>query len=136
MKSKVFLLLVIVVAGVVLWPAPDPLADVQTVALTSSDGSSNSFGERVMDGFEVALGENRKIKIVSSASQADAIITIEPQDGNIEFSIGSDGFHGSASIRCLVTKNGETSVMFLNITLDENGLKSEIVGRKFWEIWK
>lgn len=135
MKSKgfLFLIVVIAVAAVILWPAPDPLADVDTVAL----GSSDSFGDRVMDGFEVALGENRKIRIVANASEADAVITVEPQDGNLEFSFDSnEGFRGSASIRCLVTKDGETSVMFLNITVDENGVRSELVGRKFWEFWK
>lgn len=135
MKSKGFLFLIvaIAVAAVILWPAPDPLADVETVAL----GRSDSFGDRVMDGFEVALGENRKIRIVANASEADAIITVEPQDGNVAFSFdSSEGFRGSASIRCLVTKNGETSVMFLNITVDENGVHSELVGRKFWEFWK
>ncbi len=135
-KSFWPLILVVAIATLVFWPAPDPLADVDTVALaTASGGDPGGLEQRVLDGFEVALGKHR-IRIVSDRAQADAVIVVEPQSADVRFNIDQEGFRGSATIRCLVRKGGEESVMFLVLTLTPDGLQAELIGRKFWEVWK
>lgn len=135
-KGTGLLILLVAVGALLLWPAPDPLADVDTVALTTTTGTDpSSLEKRVLDGFEVALGKHR-IRIVSDRAQADAVIVIEPQSADVRFNIDQDGFRGSATIRCLVRKGGQESVMFLILTLNQDGLQAELIGRKVWEVWK
>jgi len=137
MKTKGFLILIVLIALAVawLWPAPNPLDGVQTVALASSGGDPVALDAQVLDGFEVALGKHR-IRLVSDPSQADALIVIEPQSADVSFSLDQEGFRGTASIRCLVSKDGQQSVMYFNLSIDENGVHGEMVGTKFWEVWK
>lgn len=131
MKRTFFWLVVFAIMAAVLWPAPDPLAGVETVALSTSSAPDAD----VLSGFEVALGQHR-IRIVSDRAQADAVIIVEPQSADLNFKLDQEGFRGSATVRCLVTKGDQQTVMFLNLVVDDNGVHAELVGRKFWEVWK
>lgn len=135
MKRTLLWLVVFAAIAAVLWPAPDPLAGVQTVALSTSSSPAADLAPSVLSGFEVALGQHR-IRIVSDRDQADAVIVVEPQSADLNFKLDQEGFRGSATIRCLVTKGDQQSVMFLNLAVDGSGVQAELVGRKFWEVWK
>ncbi len=116
---------------VVLWPS-DPLAGVETVAIAGPDAMAPALTSKVFDGLEIALGE-RRIRIVANASEADAVITLEPQEADIR--INEQGFF--ARVRCLVTRDdGRQQVMYLYVTLDDQGLKARLESRKFFEFWK
>lgn len=124
--------LVVAVAIVLLWPASDPLAGVETVSIAGPDGQKLGLASEILEGLEIALDEHR-IRIVANTSEADAIITLEPQAADIR--IDEAGFR--ASIRCLVTReNGQQQVMYLNVTVNEQGLRAKLETRKFWEFWK
>ena len=135
MKRTFFWLVVFAIVAAVLWPGPNPLAGVETVALFTSSAPDADLAPDVLSGFEVALGQHR-IRIVSDRAQADAVIIVEPQSADLNFKLDQEGFRGSATIRCLVTKGNQQSVMFLNVTVGDNGVQAELVGRKFWEVWK
>ncbi len=64
MKRALLWLVAIVLVAAVLWPAPNPLAGVQTVALSTSAAPETDLAPDVLSGFEVALGQHR-IRIVS-----------------------------------------------------------------------
>lgn len=137
MKSKGFwLLIILIVLGAAwLWPAPNPLDGVQTVVLAAPGGQPVALDAQVLDGLEIALGKHR-IRIVSDRTQADAVIVIEPKSADVHFSLDKSGFQGAASIRCLVTKGDQQSVMYFNLSINENGVHGQLVGTKFWEVWK
>lgn len=136
MKKRTLInMLIVIVVAVFLWPAPDPLEGVESVALSTTDNSAVDFSSQILGGLEFALGKHQ-IRIVSDPNQADALLAIEAQNAQIDLNFDDEGFRGSATIRCLVKKNGQESVMFLHITVDENGVQAQLVGRKFWEIWK
>ena len=124
--------LVIAVAIVTLWPSPDPLAGVQTVAITGPDGQKPGLASQVFQGLEIALGEHN-IKIVANTSEADAIFTIEPQAADVR--IDEQGFR--ARVQCLVTRDdGSKYGMDLYITADAQGISAKLESRRFWEFWK
>jgi hypothetical protein len=125
-------ILVVAAAIVLLWPTPDPLAGVQTVAITGPDGQQPGLASQVLQGLEIALDE-QNIKIVANASQADAIVFIEPQSADIR--IDAQGFR--ARVQCLVTReDGSQSEMDLYVTVDERGLSAKLESRRLWEFWR
>jgi hypothetical protein len=124
--------LVVAAAIVLLWPTPDPLAGVQTVAIAGPDGQRPGLASQVFEGLEIALDEHN-IKIVASPSEADAIVFIEPQAADIR--IDDQGFR--ARVRCRVTReDGSQSEMDLYVIVDEQGLTAKLESRRFWEFWK
>ncbi len=134
MKSLGMLVGALIVAAVivVLWPAPDPLQGVETVAI----GREPDVASEIISGLEFALGDHQ-IRIVSNPSEADAVITlVDVKSGDLNLSISEDGVRGSAHIVCEVEKNGERSLMDLYISFDNTEIKAELVGRKFYEVWK
>jgi len=66
--------LVIVVLVVVLWPAPDPLADVETVAIRVGNEPARSSGPDFERELSVVLGD-RNIRIVGNESDADVVLS-------------------------------------------------------------
>jgi len=65
---------------VFLWPAPDPFAGVETVALATPSGGALRLPQGVLDGLEIALGE-RNVRLVARPEEADAVLAIEPSCG-------------------------------------------------------
>jgi len=123
-------LLVIVAGAVVFWPAADPLAGVETVAIADPSGGQAVQSE-IFQGLELALGKHR-IRVVSDQAQADAVVRVEPQSAQVN--LDQQGFR--ATVRCLVTKDGQQYVMDLHVTVDAGGVSAELVQRRFWEVWK
>jgi len=123
-------LLVVVAGAVVLWPAADPLAGVETVAIADPSGGE-SVQPEIFQGLEFALGRHR-IRVVSDSTQADAVVRVEPQSAQVN--LDRQGFR--ATVRCLVTKDGQQYTMDLHVTVDSQGVSAELVQRRFWEVWK
>jgi len=120
---------------VLLWPAPDPLQGVETVALAVPGEDQPGLASEVLRGLEIALGEQR-IRIVEDPSDADAVITVERIElQEIEVRLGEGGFARAHAV-LLITKDGRRYIMDLYVTLDERGLKARLVARKFWEFWR
>ncbi|MBI1729271.1 hypothetical protein HY229_09095 [Candidatus Acetothermia bacterium] len=132
-RSGVVVLIIVIAAAIlVLWPAPDPLKGVQAVAV----GNGSDAGSDIFSGLEIALGDH-KIAIVSDPAKADAVITLlDVKAGDLNFSINNSGAQGSLHLVCEVEKNGQRSLMDLYITYQNGATKAELVGRKFYEVWK
>lgn len=125
-------ILVIAAAIIVLWPAQDPLAGVQTVAITGPSGQRPGLASEVLQGLEIALDEHH-IRIVAETSEADAVVMIEPKAADIR--IDEQGFR--ARVRCLVTReDGRHYDMDLYVTVSGQGLTAKLESHRFWEFWK
>ncbi|OGF54924.1 MAG: hypothetical protein A2Z21_08265 [Candidatus Fraserbacteria bacterium RBG_16_55_9] len=124
--------LAITAAIIVLWPAQDPLAGVQTVAITGPDGQKPGLASEILSGLQIALDDHH-IQIVAETSEADAVVMIEPKA--VDMRIDEQGFR--ARIRCLVTReDGRQYEMDLYITADGTGVTAKLESHKFWELWK
>jgi hypothetical protein len=129
-----------VVLVLLLWPAPDPLADVETVAVRVGNDASSS---QVVD-FETELGlvlSGRNIRVVSDESAADLVLSLDDfrvSLGDIEISLTDGDFRGKATAICVVTdvRTGKTHTMDLAIEIENGDVHAELVGRKIWEFWK
>jgi len=133
------LVVVAVVVAVVLWPAPDPLADVETVAVRVGDGAEPSPVD--MEGeLGIVLGD-RNIRVVSDESAADAVLEITDLTvnlGDVEISLSDAGLRGSVSAICTIREvnTGRSHLMDFHLRFDSSGVRADLVGRKFWHVWK
>jgi hypothetical protein len=142
MKWTVGIVVVVAAALLVifLWPAPDPLANVDTVAVRIGNGESSS---EAFD-FETELGlvlSGRDIRVVSDESTADLVLSLDDfrvNLGDIEISLTEGSFRGKASAICIVTdvSTGTTHTMDFVIQIENGDVHAELVGRKIWEFWK
>lgn len=130
------------IAVVLLWPAGDPLAGVETVAVQGPNwGDSPQRGViegPFLRGLEVTLGDKR-ITIVGRADEADAILAIkEVKLGRIEVLIQGGEIRGRASATCTLTdlRTGEEHVMDFYLTLEKGSVEARLVARRFWQVWK
>jgi hypothetical protein len=142
MKWIIGILVVFVAALLVLflWPAPDPLANVDTVAIrVGNDGSSSERFD-----FETELGlvlSGRDIRVVSDEATADLVLSLDDfrvNLGDIEISLTEGSFRGKASAICIVTdvSTGKTHTMDFVIQIENGDVHAELVGRRIWEVWK
>ena len=132
--------LVAAVLVIVLWPAPNPLAGVETVAVRVGEDSPSS---QAFD-YEEELGlvlSGRDIRIVSDESTADLVLSLDDfriNLGDIEISLTEGNLRGKASAVCIVTdvRTGATHTMDFVIRFENGDVHAELTGRKFWEFWK
>jgi len=132
--------LAIAIAVILLWPAPDPLANVDTVAIRIGDSAGDSGRVDVEERLRVALGD-RDIEIVTDESAADVVLELTNLTvnlGDIEFSVSDAGFQGRASAVCTLrdVETGHTHVMDFHIRFEAGRVTAKLVARKFWEFWK
>ena len=133
-------IVVAVVLVLLLWPAPDPLADVETVAVRVGNGASSS---QAVD-FETELGlvlSGRNIRVVPDESSADLVLSLDDfriNLGDIEISLTDGDLRGKASAICIVTdiRTGKTHTMDFVIQIENGDVRAELIGRKIWEFWK
>jgi hypothetical protein len=136
-----FLWLVIIAAAIiVLLPAPDPLAGVDTVAVRVGDEPAAPQGIDFEDELRVVLGD-RDIRIVSDESAADAVLSLEDFSfnlGDIQISLTDGRLSGRASAVCRVANvaTGETHVLDFYLKIENGTVSAELVPRKFWQFWK
>jgi len=135
MKSlgTIVLILALAAVGLVLWPAPNPLAGIETVAIEDNPGPLSEL----INGSQITLGNN-EIRLVNNASDADAVITfIEVKGGSGSFELSSEsGLRVESHFVLEVEKNGERSLMDLYVRLENGDFTTQLVGRKFYEVWK
>jgi len=129
---------VVAVAVILLWPAPDPLADVDTVAVRS--GSARPAGVDVVAELDVLLGD-RNIRIVTDEAEADVVLEIKEFTvnlGDIEISISDGSFRGRAQAVCTLSdvRTGDTHVMDFIIQVENGQVRADLVPRRFWQFWK
>ena len=125
---------------IVLWPAPDPLAGVETVAVRVGDEQATSSGVDFESGLRVALG-NRHIRIVSDEASADVVLSLTDLSvklGNVELLLADGDVSVRASAECRLTdvRTGKRYVLDLRIRYENQMTTAELVGRKFWQFWK
>ena len=120
-------------AIVLVWPVPQPLHGVETVALEGEGGLPGDL----VQGLEIAL-DDREIRIVSRDDNPDAVITlVEPTSADVNFQIDEGGFKGQAHLVLRVERDdGLRHTMDLLIRFDGTNLTSELTTRRFWEVWK
>lgn len=134
---------VVIVAAiltVVLLPAPDPLAGVDTVAVRVGSESPESS---LLD-FESELSlvlSGRDIRIVSDEASADLVLSLDDfrvNLGDIEISLTEGTLRGKASAVCTVTdvRTGDTHTMDFLLQIENGDVHAELIGRKFWQFWK
>jgi len=127
------------VVAIILWPAPDPLAGVETVAVRVGDGPAS--GEIDFESeLRVVLG-NRDIRIVSDEAAADVILSLTDfrvNLGDIEISLTEGRLSGRASAECILTdvRSGEVHTMDFHLRIENGTISAELTSRKFWQVWK
>ena len=134
------ILAVAILALLFVWPTPDPLAGVETVAVRVG---TNAVPSQAFD-FETELGlvlSGRNIRVVSDESAADLVLSLDDfrvNLGDIEISLTDGTLRGRASAICVVTdvRTGESYTMDFVIQIEDGDVNAELHGRKFWEFWK
>ena len=132
--------LIIVAVIIVLLPATDPLAGVETVAVRVGNEPAAPQGVSFEDELRVVLGA-RDIRIVADESLADVILLLEDFSfslGDIEISLTGGELRGRASAVCRVTdvETGESHVLDFALKIQNGTVSAELKPRKFWVFWK
>lgn len=137
-------LIALVAAGVlvvVFWPVPDPLADVETVALRlDEDPEREGVGAWFEDELKIVLN-NRNITIVADEARADAVLSVDDITlnlGDVEISFAEGSFHGRVSAECTLTdvNTGKQHRMDFTLRFEDDKVNAKLVPRKFWQFWK
>jgi hypothetical protein len=132
-------LAVVAVAAVLAWPPADPFAGVKTVALRTSVESASPAVDVAAE-LEVVLG-NRNLRIVSDERTADVVLAVTNARfdlGNVQLALNGGKLSGRATAVCRVVnvKTNRAYVMDLVMTLRDGNVRANLVGRRFWELWK
>ena len=133
-------ILVAAILVIVLWPAPDPLAGVDTVVVRVGDESPSSQVYDFVEELSLVLS-GRNIRIVPDESSADLVLSLDDfriNLGDIEISLTEGSLRGKASAVCIVTdvRTGETYTMDFVLQFENGDVRAELIGRKIWEFWK
>ena len=143
MKGKwiagLFGLIAVAIAVIVLWPAPDPLEGVDTVAVRVGDQPSSGRVDFDSE-LRVILGD-RDIRIVSDEAAADMVLELTDfvvNLGDIEISLTEGSVRGQAKAICKLTdvQTGDVHVMDFRISVDNGTVRAELTPRKCGEFWK
>jgi hypothetical protein len=130
---------VIAAVVIVLWPAHDPLAGVETVAIRVGDEIQPSAVDFESE-LRVALGD-RHVRIVSNEATADVILSLTDLRvnlGDIEISLTEGRLSGRASAECVLTdvRTGDVHTMDFLLRIENGTVTARLVPRKFWQVWK
>ena len=133
-------ILVAVILVIALWPAPDPLAGVDSVAIRVGDDSASSQAFDYEEELSLVLS-GRNIRIVADETSADLVLSLDDfriNLGDIQISLTEGNLRGKASAVCIVTdvRTGEIHAMDFVIRFEDDEVHAELTGRKFWEFWK
>jgi hypothetical protein len=129
----------VALVAIALWPASDPLADVETVAIRVGDNAIPSEVD-VEGELRVVLGD-REIRVTSDEAAADIVLELTDfvvNLGDIEISLTGGRLRGKASAICRLTevRTGKVHVMDFVLTFENETVRAELLPRKFWEFWK
>ncbi len=133
-------IIVIAIVVIVLWPAPDPLAGVETVAVRVGDEPAPSGNVDFESELRVVLGDC-DIQIVSDEAAADVVLSLTDLRvnlGDIEISLTEGRLSGRANAECILTdvRTGKVHTMDFNLRIEDGTVSAELVPRKFWQFWK
>jgi len=133
-------IIVLAIVAIVLWPAPDPLAGVETVAVRVGDEPRPSGTVDFKSELRGVLG-NRDIQIVSDEATADVVLALSGLRvnlGDIEISLTEGRLSGRASAECIPTdiRTSEVHTMNLNLKIENGSVSAKLVPRKFQQFWK
>jgi hypothetical protein len=127
-------------AVILAWPAPNPLADARTVYLQLPGGDPARGRGEAIEGLRLVL-DDRDLVLVDERNEAD--VALELRDirvdlGDVEFSLAEGRFSGRVIAECRVTDldTGQRFVMDLVVRIDGEGVRASLRGRRFWEVWK
>jgi hypothetical protein len=125
---------------VVLWPAPDPLAHADTVAIRVGNDEPSASGIDYREELGIVLS-GRNLRIVSDESTADVVLVLNDfrvSLGDIEISLTNGQVNGRASAVCVVTdvRTGEVHTMDFLLRFENGDVRADLVARKFWQFWK
>lgn len=131
---------IVAIVVIVLWPAADPLAGVETVAVRLGGESIGDGPVDVEDQLRVFLGDH-DIQIVADEDAADVVLDVTDVTvnlGDIQVSLSEGGIRGRASAICTLrdVRTGKTHVMDFHVRFDESGVHADLVPRKFWQVWR
>lgn len=131
---------VVAIVVIVVWPAPDPLADAETVYLQLAGVEDEPGGNEAQAGLEIVLGD-RDLTIVSDRAAADVALELEDirvDLAEVEFSFTEGEFRGKARAECRITdlRTEKTYTMDLIVRVEGGDVSADLVGRKFWQFWK
>jgi hypothetical protein len=132
-------IIVMAVAIVLAWPAPDPFRGAETVALRVGNEPSDPAVD-FADELRVVLGD-RNLRIVSDEREADVVLSLTNMRadlGDVELSLSQGKLSGRATAVCRVVnvRTGRAYVSDLVVTLRDGVVRANLVGRRFWEFWK
>jgi hypothetical protein len=132
-------IIVMAVAIVLAWPAPDPFRGAETVALRVGNEPSDPAVD-FADELRVVLGD-RNLRIVSDEREADVVLSLTNMRadlGDVELSLSQGKLSGRATAVCRVVnvRTGRAYVSDLVVTLRDGVVRANLVGRRFWEVWK
>ena len=133
-------IIVVAIVVIVLWPAPDPLAGVETVAVRVGGEPAPSGHVDFERELRIVLGD-RDIEIVSDETSADVILSLTDLRvnlGDIEISLTEGRLSGRANAECILTdvRTGKVHTMDFNLRIENGTVSAELVPRKFWQFWK
>lgn len=117
---------ILVAGALLLWPH-DPLRGVETIAIAEAgpEGGPPGIASRILDGLEIALEDHGNIRIVSDPDEADALLTLLLEEGEIR--ISSEGFR--AHVPCRLSRDGQQHMMDLYVRLDGHRLTARLEPR-------
>ncbi len=133
-------LLVAAIVAVVLWPAQDPLAEAERVALLIGDSPPLPGFVDFESELRVVLSD-RDIRIVSEEAGADIVLVLTELtvDGeNLELSLTEGALTGRASAECILTEveTGRVHRMDFHLEIADGTVRARLVPRRFWQVWK
>lgn len=124
-----------------LWPAGDPLAGAEVVAISPSEaGFPDEIPARsvLIQGLTLILTE-RRITVVEQPEEADLLLEIsEVRLEELELRLDEEGLRGRLSATCRLTdlRSGETHRLRLRVTLEDGLLRAELVAKRPWQFWR
>jgi len=128
------------VAVVLLWPAPDPLAGVRTVALRIGNEPAPASVLDLEAELRIVLG-NHDIRIVSDEGSADAVLALTAArlnlgDVEVDFASGTVSARATAVCRITDVRTGRNHIMDFRVVAKDGEVRADLVARRFWEFWK
>ncbi len=129
----------VVLLLLLLWPAPDPLRDAETVALRFGAEPASSPLD-VESELQVVLND-RDLRIVSDEQTADVVLAVTDLQlslGDVQISFADGRVAGRATAVCTVVdqRTGKRYWMDFVIRIKNGELTARLVPRRFWEFWK
>jgi len=130
----------VAIVVIVLWPAPDPLRNAETVYIDTEAAEGRRGAAEIEEGLSFVLND-RNLTLVADRAAADVELRVQDVAlnlGDVTISLGEGGIRGRVKAACRVIdlRSGRTYTMDLTVSVDDGAVAAKLVGRKFWEVWR